>query len=147
LDNNCIAECTWSISPCRGKRTDVIWWQWFVAKCCLESSDKTHILGHLVRFSKWNAYKNLFWKSEGKRPLGRHRRRQEDNIKMYFSVYSRCYATIVRWGLYQTRFWATARQSYCLRNGYACNGGIVKKRIGSTSSVDLCKGGWEEMAL
>jgi hypothetical protein len=30
-----------------------------------------------------NAYKSLVRKSEGKRPLGRPRRRLEDNIRMY----------------------------------------------------------------
>ena len=29
-----------------------------------------------------NAYRVLVWKPEGKRPLGRQRRRWEDNIKM-----------------------------------------------------------------
>jgi hypothetical protein len=29
-----------------------------------------------------NAYRILMGKPEGKRPLGRHRRRREDNIKM-----------------------------------------------------------------
>jgi hypothetical protein len=31
-----------------------------------------------------NAYKNLGGKPEWKRPLGRHKRRWEDNIRMYF---------------------------------------------------------------
>jgi hypothetical protein len=30
----------------------------------------------------WNAYRNLVGKPEGKRPLGRPKRRWEDNIKM-----------------------------------------------------------------
>jgi len=30
------------------------------------------------------AYRVLFWRSDGKRPLGRPRRRWEDNIKMDF---------------------------------------------------------------
>ena len=31
---------------------------------------------------KRNAYSVLMWKHEGKRPLGRHRCRWEDNVKM-----------------------------------------------------------------
>jgi hypothetical protein len=31
---------------------------------------------------KRGVYMGLVWKTEGKRPLGRHRRRWEDNIKM-----------------------------------------------------------------
>jgi hypothetical protein len=30
----------------------------------------------------WSAYRILVGKPEGKRPLGRHRRRWEDNIRM-----------------------------------------------------------------
>jgi len=30
----------------------------------------------------WNAYRTLVWKSERRRPLGRHRRRLSNNIKM-----------------------------------------------------------------
>jgi hypothetical protein len=29
-----------------------------------------------------DVYRILFWRPEGKRPLGRHRRRWEDNIKL-----------------------------------------------------------------
>jgi hypothetical protein len=32
---------------------------------------------------KWNAYRDLVEKPEGKRPLGIRRHRWEDNIKMY----------------------------------------------------------------
>jgi hypothetical protein len=38
--------------------------------------------GHVARMVKWNAYRILVGKPEGKRPLGRTRRRWEDNIKM-----------------------------------------------------------------
>jgi hypothetical protein len=37
--------------------------------------------GHVARMGKRNAYKILVGKPEGKQPLGRHRRRWEDNIK------------------------------------------------------------------
>jgi transposase len=40
-------------------------------------------VGHVVRIGeKRNAYRVLLGKPEGKRPLGRPRRRWEDNIKM-----------------------------------------------------------------
>jgi hypothetical protein len=40
--------------------------------------------GHVARIrEKRNAYRNLVGKPEGKRPLGRPRRRWEDNIRMY----------------------------------------------------------------
>ena len=40
--------------------------------------------GHLARMDQsWNTYRVLVGKSQGKRPLGRPRRRWEDNIKMY----------------------------------------------------------------
>jgi hypothetical protein len=39
--------------------------------------------GHVARMGeKINAYRILVGKPEGKRPLGRHRREWEDNIKM-----------------------------------------------------------------
>jgi hypothetical protein len=39
--------------------------------------------GHVARMGeKWNAYRVLVGKPEGKRPLGRLRRRWVDNIKM-----------------------------------------------------------------
>jgi hypothetical protein len=39
--------------------------------------------GHVARMGeKRNAYRILLWKPEGKRPLGRPRRRWVDNIKM-----------------------------------------------------------------
>jgi hypothetical protein len=38
--------------------------------------------GHAARMEKRNAYRILVGKPEGKRPLGRPRRRWEDNIKM-----------------------------------------------------------------
>jgi hypothetical protein len=38
---------------------------------------------HVSRMGdKWNAYRILVGKPEGKRPLGRPRRRWEDNIRM-----------------------------------------------------------------
>ena len=41
--------------------------------------------GHIARMEKdWNAFKILTGKHTGKRPLGRPRRRWEDNIRMYF---------------------------------------------------------------
>jgi hypothetical protein len=40
--------------------------------------------GHVARMgAKKNAYRNLVGKPEGKRPVGRSRRRWEDNIKIY----------------------------------------------------------------
>jgi hypothetical protein len=42
--------------------------------------------GHVARMGEMkNAYNILVGKSEGKRPLGRHRRRWEDNIRMGFT--------------------------------------------------------------
>ena len=39
--------------------------------------------GHVARMGERRGiYRVLVWKSEGKRPLGRPRRRWEDNIKM-----------------------------------------------------------------
>jgi hypothetical protein len=39
--------------------------------------------GHVARiWEKWNSYRTLVGKPEGKRPLGRPRRRWVDNIKM-----------------------------------------------------------------
>jgi hypothetical protein len=39
--------------------------------------------GHVARMGEGRgAYRVLVWRPEGKRPLGRHRRRWEDNIKM-----------------------------------------------------------------
>jgi hypothetical protein len=38
--------------------------------------------GHIVRMGENNAYRTLVGKPEGKRPLGRPRRRWVDNIKM-----------------------------------------------------------------
>jgi hypothetical protein len=44
------------------------------------------LAGHIERLEEMrNAYKILVAKPEGKRPLGRHRHRWEDNIKMYLS--------------------------------------------------------------
>jgi hypothetical protein len=41
-------------------------------------------LGHVACIvEKWNAYRVLTGKPEGKRPLGRSRRRWEDNSKIY----------------------------------------------------------------
>jgi hypothetical protein len=41
--------------------------------------------GALARMGKMrNVYNILFWKSEGKTQLGRHRRRWKDNIRMDF---------------------------------------------------------------
>jgi hypothetical protein len=41
--------------------------------------------GHVARMEKRNAYRILVGKPEGKRPLGRPRRRWVDNIKIYQS--------------------------------------------------------------
>jgi hypothetical protein len=38
--------------------------------------------GHVARMGEMNAYRILVGKQEGKRPLGRPRRRWVDNIKM-----------------------------------------------------------------
>jgi hypothetical protein len=46
-------------------------------------SRKMRLEGHVARLGKMrNAYKILIGKTEGKRPLGRHRRRWDNNIKM-----------------------------------------------------------------
>jgi hypothetical protein len=39
--------------------------------------------GDVARLEKRNAYRTLLGKPEGKRPLGRPRRKWVDNIKMY----------------------------------------------------------------
>jgi hypothetical protein len=40
--------------------------------------------GHVARIrEKWNAHRILVGKPEGKRPLGKPRRRWEDNMKIY----------------------------------------------------------------
>jgi hypothetical protein len=45
---------------------------------------KTRWTGYVARLEEMrNAYKSLVGKHEGKRTLGRHRHRWEDNIKMY----------------------------------------------------------------
>jgi hypothetical protein len=45
----------------------------------------THNWGHVARMGeKRNEYRILAGKPEGKRPLGRPRRRWVDNIKIYF---------------------------------------------------------------
>ena len=42
--------------------------------------------GHVIRMGeRRGVYRVFVGKPEGKRPLGRHRRRWEDNIKMDFS--------------------------------------------------------------
>jgi hypothetical protein len=47
-------------------------------------SRKIKSAGHIARMGeKRNAYKILVGKPEGKGPLRRHRRRRENNIKMY----------------------------------------------------------------
>ena len=46
--------------------------------------------GHVARMEEGrDVYKVLVWKPEGKRPLGRPRRRWEDNIKMYLEEVGR----------------------------------------------------------
>ena len=46
-------------------------------------SRKMRWAGHVARTRKRRGvYRDLVWKPEGKRPLGRPRRRWEDNIKM-----------------------------------------------------------------
>jgi hypothetical protein len=48
-------------------------------------SSRMRWAGHVARIGEaWNAYKILVRKPEGKRPLGRPRRRWVDNIKMDF---------------------------------------------------------------
>jgi hypothetical protein len=47
------------------------------------NSGRMRWAGHVARMGeKGNIYRNLVGKPEGKRPVGRHRRRWEDNIKM-----------------------------------------------------------------
>jgi hypothetical protein len=47
------------------------------------NSRRVRWAGHVARMGeKRNAYRILVGKPEGKRPLGRHRRRWEDNIRM-----------------------------------------------------------------
>jgi hypothetical protein len=45
-------------------------------------SSRMRWAGHVARMEKRNAYRILMGKPEGKRPLGRRRRRWVDNIKM-----------------------------------------------------------------
>jgi hypothetical protein len=46
-------------------------------------SRKMRWAGHVARMGEGRGvYRVLAWRPEGKRPLGRHRRRWEDNIKM-----------------------------------------------------------------
>jgi hypothetical protein len=48
-------------------------------------SRRLRLAGHVARMGeKRGAYRALVGKPEGRRPLGRPRRRWEDNIKMYF---------------------------------------------------------------
>jgi len=48
---------------------------------------RTGWAGHVARMRKRRiVYRVLVWKPEGKRPLGRSRRRWEDNIKMDIQV-------------------------------------------------------------
>jgi len=43
------------------------------------------LAGHVARMGEWRGvYRVLVGKPEGKRPLGRPRRRWENNIKIYF---------------------------------------------------------------
>jgi hypothetical protein len=52
---------------------------------------------------KWNVYRLLVGKPEGKRPLGRLRRRWIDKIKMDFLEIG---LSVVEWiGLTQDRYW------------------------------------------
>jgi len=40
-------------------------------------------IGHVARMGRGEAYTGFWWGNlRGKRPLGRHRHRREDNIKM-----------------------------------------------------------------
>ena len=51
---------------------------WFV-----EAANNPIWVGHVARMGeRRGVYRFLVWKPEGKRPLGRPRRRWEDNIKM-----------------------------------------------------------------
>jgi hypothetical protein len=54
-------------------------------------SRRMRLTGHVARMGeKSGTYRILVWRSEGRRPLGRPRRRWEDNIKIYLQE--------VRWG-------------------------------------------------
>jgi hypothetical protein len=54
-------------------------------KCVFTKSRRMRLAGHVARTGeKRNAYKILVGKPEGKRSLGRPRRRWVDNIKMNF---------------------------------------------------------------
>jgi hypothetical protein len=48
----------------------------------ISKSRRMRWAGHVVRMEKRNAYRLLVRKPEGKRPLGRPRRRWVDNIRM-----------------------------------------------------------------
>jgi len=51
--------------------------------CSGDKIEKNEIVGHVVRMGeRRGVYRVLVGKPEGKRPLGRPRRRWEDNIKM-----------------------------------------------------------------
>jgi hypothetical protein len=68
----------------------------------------------------------------------------------YCSVYSRCYAAIVRWAVISHPFLGNGSVKLSRGNGVLSTRSAsrsYKKRTGATSSVELCKGGWEEMAL
>jgi hypothetical protein len=45
-------------------------------------SRRMRLAGSVARMEKWNAYRILVGKPEGKRPLGRPRYKWEDNIKI-----------------------------------------------------------------
>jgi hypothetical protein len=49
---------------------------------CSPSIIRIRWVGHVIRTRENNAYRIMVGKPEGKRPLGRPRRRWEDNIKM-----------------------------------------------------------------
>jgi hypothetical protein len=48
----------------------------------VNKSRKIKWAGHVARVGRGEAYKRFWWGNEGKRPLGRHRLRWEENIKM-----------------------------------------------------------------
>jgi hypothetical protein len=48
----------------------------------LIKSRKVRLMGHVARMGRGEVFPVLVGRSEGKRPLGRPRRRWEDNIKM-----------------------------------------------------------------
>jgi len=55
----------------------------FATTICVLKSRKMKWVGHVARMEESSGvYRVLVGKPEGKRPLGRHRRRWEDNIKM-----------------------------------------------------------------